>query len=97
VKSPRKDGSADPVDNQAQMTSRWVISQCPYCDEHGYLPNGFRCPHESPDVLTERAHRGAALARAALGVPSRPSRDEPYLPADLTARHETDQPEEETA
>jgi hypothetical protein len=82
LKSPRKDGSGDPVHNQAQMTSRWVISRCPYCDEHGYLPNGFRCPHESPEATAERAHRGAALARAAL--------------AETQARHETDQhhPEE---
>jgi hypothetical protein len=48
------------------MTAKWVVRQCPYCDEHGYLPNGFRCPHESPEVTAERARRGAALARAAL-------------------------------
>jgi hypothetical protein len=67
LKSPRTDGSADPVDSQ-EMTARWVVRQCPYCDEHGYLPNGFRCPHESPGAVAERAHRGANLARAALAA-----------------------------
>lgn len=49
------------------MTSRWVVRQCSYCDEHGYLPNGFRCTHEPPETVAERARRGANLARAALG------------------------------
>ena len=65
MKSPRKDPPSDPVDNHAEMTAI-SVRQCPYCDEHGYLPNGFRCPHESPEVTAERARRGAALARAAL-------------------------------
>jgi hypothetical protein len=67
------------------MTERWVVRRCPYCDEHGYLPNGFRCPHESPEAVAERAHRGANLARAALGHPERLAADEPYLPPDLAA------------
>ena len=89
MKSPRKDGSRELVDNQAEMTSRWVVSQCPYCDAHGYLPNGFRCTHESPEVTAERAHRGAELARSVLARhEARRSRDEPWLPADLAAETE---------
>jgi hypothetical protein len=91
--------------DQTEMTTRWVVRRCPYCDEHGYLPNGFRCPHESPEAVAERAHRGAELARAQLKVSSlsfsRPVPDEPYLPPDLEsetqARLEGDeqrQPEE---
>jgi hypothetical protein len=70
------------------VTSRWLVARCPYCDEHGYLPNGFRCPHESPEVAAERAHRGAALARAEV----RPTAD---LAAESAARLATD--EQETA
>jgi hypothetical protein len=66
LKSPSMDGSGGPVDNQTKMTEQWLVRQCPYCDDHGYLPNGFRCPHESPEVLAERARRGANLARAQL-------------------------------
>jgi hypothetical protein len=73
------------MSDQTEMTTRWVISQCSYCDERGYLPNGFRCSHESPEAVAERARRGAARARAALGQPERPTADEPYLPPDLAA------------
>ena len=85
------------MEDHTQMTSRWVVRQCPYCDEHGYLPNGYLCHHEPPEVLAERAHRGANLARAQRRPLATQSRDEPYLPPGLAARHETDQPEQETA
>ena len=41
-----------------------AIARCRDCDDRGYLPNGQPCPHDPG--LSERAHRGAAAARAAL-------------------------------
>lgn len=45
-----------------------AVDNCLYCDHRGYLRNGAICHHEPPEVAAERAHRGAALARAALDL-----------------------------
>lgn len=89
IATPAQTETATRRQPDGEIPSWEQILLCPYCDPHGYLPNGFLCHHEPPEAAAERAHRGAALARAALGAPSRQSRDEPYLPADLTAETQT--------
>jgi sRNA-binding protein len=48
---------------QAEAT-RLAIERCDLCDERGYLDAGHLCTHDP--VADQRAHRGAAAARAAL-------------------------------
>jgi hypothetical protein len=55
-------------DAEAQLVRLRLVDNCPHCDQRGYLANGAICPHEPPEVLAERAHRGANLARAALAA-----------------------------
>ncbi len=62
-----------------------AVRRCGQCDARGYLPNGFRCYHEPLDRHAMHVHELAERARAQIRTPERPSRDEPWLPADLAA------------
>ena len=48
------------------------IARCHWCDQRGYLPNGYICQHEDPDDRARRAARRADQARAQIRPAPRP-------------------------
>ena len=46
------------------ISTRQEIANCPYCDLHGKMANGYPCNHDDPQQRAARAKAHADLARA---------------------------------